>query len=144
MSRVASYACAACEQSFGSQWALNDHAKSCPVKRNATLARTYETLVWKQARIETSVGLCYRYAARGLVALHNARPEEAHRFKDWFADYRQAVEGLEQLSDGMREVGAALFPRLERMKREVNLLFEQAQDLDAISAVMIRLMDGSR
>lgn len=145
MSSVPSYSCALCEQTFGSKWALNDHAKRCPVQLNAVLARMYEALVWKQARIETSVGLCYRYAARGLVAHHNARREEAHRFKDWFAEeYQQSVDGLEQLSDGMQEVSAVFFPRLERMKREVSLLFEQAKDLEVIGAVMTRLIDGRR
>jgi hypothetical protein len=145
MSRVPSYSCAACEQTFVAKWALDEHAKSCPVKRNAELARIHEALVWKHARIEASVGLCYRYAARGLVAHHSARPDEAHRFNEWFADeYQQSINGLEQLINGIREAGTVLFPRLERMKREVSSLFEQAKDLAAIGAVMNRLIAGGR
>jgi hypothetical protein len=145
MSRVQSYACAACEQIFGSKWALDDHAKNCPVRRNAELARIQEALEWKQSRIESSVGICYRYAARGFLAYHTGRPEEARRFRDWFVDeYQQSLDNLKQLSSGLREASRLLFPRLERMSREVESLLEQAKDLAAIRAVLIELVDGSR
>jgi hypothetical protein len=48
MPREQTYSCVACEHSFGSKWALEDHAKNCPVKRNAELARIHEALRWKQ------------------------------------------------------------------------------------------------
>jgi hypothetical protein len=79
MSRVQSYACAACEQIFGSKWALDDHAKNCPVRRNAELARIQEALEWKQSRIESSVGICYRYAARGFLEYNANQNKLAQR-----------------------------------------------------------------
>src|SRR5436305_1842690 len=141
MPREQSYPCSACEQSFGSKWALTEHAKSCPVKRNAELLRIQEALAWKQERIERAVGLCYRYAARAFSAHYIARVEEARQFRDWFVEeFQQSAAELEQLSHGLREASSLLFPRLERMKREVGTLLEQVKDLQAIGSVMNRLI----
>lgn len=142
MPREGNHVCAACEQTFGSKWALSEHGKSCAVRRDGELARIAETLAWKRERIERSVGLCYRYAARAFAAHHNARVDEARRFRDWCNDEaQQAVGELAELSRGMREASRLLFPRLERMGREVSTLLEQAQDLQAIGSVMNRLID---
>jgi len=145
MSREQRYVCAACELILGSKWALDEHTKSCPVRRNAELVRIQETLAWKQSRVEASIGICYRYAARGFLAHHSARPEEAARFRIWLGDeYQQLVDNMDQLVGGMREASQILFPRLERMTREVKTLLEQAKELAAISAVMEQFLDGSR
>jgi len=143
MSREPSHSCASCEQTFGSKWALTEHAKSCPVKRNAELARIHEALAWKQERVERAIGLCYRYAARAFAAHHSARLEEAHRFRQWFTEeYQEAAGELEQLHSGLLAASKLLFPRLERMKREAGTLLEQIKDLVAIDAVMNRLFAG--
>ena len=137
MSREQSYSCASCEQTFGSKWALTEHKRSCPVQRNAELARMQDALTWKQARIDQSVGLCYRYCARAFVAHHIGRAEEARRFRDWFnEEFHQLIDELEQLRSGLMEATKLLFPRLERMTREVGTLVEQLKDLTTIGAVM--------
>ena len=142
MPREQSQICSACEQSFGSKWALTEHAKSCPVKRNAELVRIQEALAWKHERIERAVGICYRYAARALVAHHIAHSNEARRFRDWFTEeFEQSVAELELLGGGLREASQFLFPRLERMKREVNALREQVKDLQIIGSVMNGLIE---
>lgn len=116
MPREQTYSCVGCEQMFGSKWALHEHAKNCPVKRNAELARIHEALAWKQERNEQSVNLCYRYAARGFLAHHNARDEEARRFRDWFGEeYRQSIDELTLLSRGVQEANKLLLATPSRI-----------------------------
>lgn len=142
MPREGNHLCAACEQAFGSKWAMQEHARSCPARRNAELVRAAEALAWKQEQIERAVGLCYRYAARAFAAHHSGRADEARLFRKWLVDdLAQGVTALAELGSGLREARRVQFPRLGRMNREVGTLLEQASELQNIGGVLRRLFD---
>ena len=141
MLREKVYVCAACEQAFGSKWALGEHVKSCSVRANAELLRTLEALAWKQKQVERAVMSCYQLATSAFTAYHLARADEAQRFRTWFtAEYQQGLVALQVLSSGLHEV-KPLFPRIKRMKREAGALLAQARELQATGSVLGRLIE---
>jgi hypothetical protein len=145
MPREQTHTCTACEQTFGSKWALTEHEKTCPVRRSGEATRVQEALEWKKGRIQKSAEECYRYAARSFAAHHQGRHEEARRFLDWLTqEFGQSLGSLEELNQGVIEASRVHFPRMERLKREVGTLIEQAKDLESITSVLNRAVNGGR
>ena len=145
MGKGNSYPCSMCGVVLGSQWALSQHAKSCPVGQSAELRRVQDRLESKERSLRAEVDTCYRYAARAFAAHHEARPEEASRFFTWLTeDFERLVHSLHGLSDELAAAHRALFPRLEATKRAVGTLIEQARDLQAIAATLTGLITGGR
>ena len=143
MPRNVTHPCTACEQTFGSKWALDEHQKTCPVRRLGDLKRVQEALEWKKGRIEQSIGECYRYAARSFATHHQVRPAEAVRFLDWLeAEVEQVSLALEDLNQALAEANQPHFPRLTRLRTDVGLLMEQVKDLSSITRVLIGLLKG--
>ena len=72
-------------------------------------------------------------------AYHNGEVEHGRRLHDWLAqDFASTVYELEQLSDGVTQANKAHFPRLNKLRSDVTLLLEQAQDLTSILATLNR------
>ena len=139
MAKTESYVCPDCGTEFGSGWARTDHEKHCPVRQNAELRRVQEQLEWRRARIERGIQESYRSAARSFAAYHNGEVEHGRRLHGWLAqDFSTTVYELEQLSDGVTQAHKVHFPRLSKLRSEVSLLLEQAQDLTAILAALGR------
>lgn len=139
MPKTDSYACPDCGTEFGSSWARTDHAKHCPVKHSTELRRVQEQLEWKRARIERWIQESYRSAARSFAAYHNGEVEHGRRLHQWLAeDFSSTIHELELLSDGVNQANKAHFPRLSKLRSEVSLLLEQAQDLTAVLGTLNR------
>lgn len=139
MPRMESFACPDCGTEFGSKWARTDHEKHCPVKQSAELRRIQEQLEWKRARIERWIHESYLSAARSFAAYHNGESEHGRRLHQWLAqDFSSTVQELELLSDGVTQANKAHFPRLNKLRSDVTMLLEQAQDLTSILATLNR------
>lgn len=133
------FPCPDCGTEFGSKWARTDHEKSCPVKQSAELRRIQEQLEWKRARIERWIHESYVNAARSFAAYHNGHAEQGRRTHQWLAeDFDNAIRDLELLGDGVNQASKAYFPRLNKLRGDVALLVEQAQDLTSILATLNR------
>jgi len=145
MAKSEGLACSYCETEFGSKWARTEHEKTCLVKQSGELQRVQEALEWKREQVKKNADECYRYAARGFTAQHEGRREEAQRFLSWLAeDFDRLVQNLEELNQGTIEASKVHFPRMERMKREVGTLIEQAKDLQAIATTLNGVVRGGR
>ncbi len=139
MSKTESFVCSDCGTAFGSKWARTDHEKHCPVKQSAELRRVHEQLEWKRSRIERWIHESYQYAARAFAAYHNGEVEHGRRMHQWVAeDFSSTVHELEGLSEGVTQAHKAHFPRLSKLRSDVALLLEQAQELTAILATLNR------
>ena len=139
MPKTETYACADCGTTFGSAWARTDHEKHCPVKHSSELRRLQEQLEWKRSRIERGIHESYRSAARSFAAYHNGEVEHGRRLHQWLAeDFSSTLAELELLSDGVNQASQAHFPRLNKLRSEVALLLEQAQDLTSILSALHR------
>lgn len=139
MAKKESFACPDCGTEFGSAWARTDHTKHCPVRQSTELRRIQEQLEWKRTRIERWIQESYRSAARSFAAYHNGEVEHGRRLHGWLAqDFASTVYELEQLSDGVTQASKAHFPRLSKLRSDVTLLLEQAQDLTSILATLNR------
>ena len=125
-----SFACPDCGATFGSKWALTEHAKSCPVKQNAELRRVQEKLDDQKSRVEKWIAESYRNAARAFAFYHNGNAEQAQMMHKWFAeDFDYRIRDLEVLSEGVSQAQRVHFPRMTRLASDVALLLEQAKDL---------------
>lgn len=145
MAKSEGMACSYCETEFGSKWARTEHEKTCLVKQSGELQRVQEALEWKREQVKKTADECYRYAARSFMAQHEGRREEAQRFLSWLTeDFNRLVQNLEELNQGTIEASKVHFPRMERMKREVGTLIEQAKDLQAIAATLNGVVRGGR
>ena len=139
MPKTESFVCPDCGTAFGSKWARTDHEKQCPVQRSAELRRIQEQLEWKRSRIERWIHEAYRSAARAFAAYHNGETEHGRRLHQWLAeDFSSTVHDLEQLSEGVTQANKVHFPRLNKLRSDVALLLEQAQDLTAILGALNR------
>ena len=131
------FACPDCGATFGSKWALTEHAKSCPVKQSAELRRVQEKLEDQKARVEKWIVECYRHAARAFSAYHNGRVEEARMMHKWLAeDFDYRIADLERFSEGVAQAQRVHFPRMSRLTREVPLLVEQTKDLASMLSTL--------
>ena len=131
------FVCPDCGATFGSKWALTDHATSCPVKKNAELRRAQEKLNDKKARVEKWIEESYRNAARAFSFYHNGNVEQARMMHKWLAeDFDYRVRDLEDLSDGIAQAQRVYFPNMTRLASDVKLLVEQTKDLASILSTL--------
>ncbi|MFO0580607.1 MAG: hypothetical protein U1A78_42085 [Polyangia bacterium] len=139
MGRSETHLCTDCGQALGSRAALLDHGRSCPVKHSAELRRIQEQFEWQRGRIERWIQESYRSAARAFAAYHNGETEHGQRQHQWLAeDFLNTVRDLEHLGDAVSAASKVHFPRLSKLRSDVGLLVEQAQDLTAILATLNR------
>jgi hypothetical protein len=139
MPRGETHACEDCGAAFGSRVALSDHARRCPVRQDVELRRVQENLEWKHLRIERWLQEGYRSAARAFAAYHAQATEHAQLLHRWIAeDFQNSVRDLEELSEAVNAASKVHFPRMNKLRADVGLLLEQAQDLTAILATLNR------
>lgn len=139
MPKQATYPCADCGTEFGSKWAKEEHERHCPVRQSAELRHTQEQLEWKRSRIERWIHESYLSAARAFAAYHNGEKAGGQRLHQWLAeDFTSAIRDLETLSQGVEQASKVHFPRLNKLRADVKLLLDQAQDLTSILATLNR------
>jgi hypothetical protein len=139
MRKSETYPCPDCGTEFDSKWARTAHEKSCPVKQSLELRRLQEQLEWRRLRIERWLGESYRSVARSFAAYHNGEVESGQRMHQWFAeDFQDQVRNLEALGDALSQANKTHFPRLNKLRSDVALLVEQAQELASILATLNR------
>jgi hypothetical protein len=139
MPKQETYPCPDCGTEFGSKWARTEHERNCPVRQSAELRRIQEQLEWKRSRIERWIHESYLSAARAFAAYHNDEVSNGQRLHQWLAeDFSNAIRDLETLSEGVNQASKVHFPRLNKLRSDVALLVEQAQDLTSILTTLNR------
>jgi len=139
MSKHAMHSCPDCGMEFGSAWAVTNHQRTCPVRQSHELRRIQENLEWKRGRIERWLHESYASAARAFAAYHNGHLEEARRLHQWVAeDFESTIAELTALSEGVAQAGSSHYPRLAKLRGDVKLHLEQAQDLRLILETLQR------
>lgn len=139
MSRKETFACPDCGTEFGSKWARTEHEKLCAVRQSSELRRVQEQLEWKRARIERSIHSSYSTAARCFTAYHDGNGEQGQRLHTWLGeDFDSTIRELQSLCDSLIQESKVHFPRLSKLRSDVALLVEQAQEIRAMLATLNR------
>lgn len=125
--------CSSCGTEFGSRWALTEHDKTCPVKKNAELRRVQESLQTQIQNLQGRITLMFGWAARSFANYHRQQLTHARLFHQWIhEDLHQALRDVESLSRMLQENSKVHFPLLSNLNREAGLALEQLKDLSTI------------
>lgn len=127
------FPCAACGLEFGSRWALTEHDKTCPVKRNAELRRVQESLDTQLQELQGRITLMFGWAARSFANYHAEHLTHARLFHQWITDdLGRAVQDAQRLSQAIQDNSRIHFPFLSKVNKDVGLVIEQLADLTMI------------
>lgn len=125
--------CPSCGLEFGSKWALAEHDKTCPVKRNADLRRVQEALTSQLESLRRKVTLMFAWAARSFANYHAQHLTHARLFHQWNQeDLGRSLQDVESLTRTLEENSQVHYPFLSSLNREAGLLIEQLKDLSMI------------